>query len=124
MIEGKVNEFREAAIRLAVSGPGNVRQEVEAVLDTGFNGFLTLSKSVIQALGLASAGSRRATLADNSVVALNVYFATVEWLEADREVLVLEAEGGALVGMSLLYGSRVLMNVVEGGDVVIQAVRD
>jgi clan AA aspartic protease len=85
------------------------------VLDTGFNGFFTLSRPVVQALGLLARGSRRATLADGSIVALDVYRATVQWNGQKRRVLVLQAEGGSLVGTSLPYGSRVVLGVVEGG---------
>jgi clan AA aspartic protease len=119
MMEGKISGLREAVIRLNISGP-ECSQEIEAVLDTGFNGFLTLTRPVGQALGLLARGSRRATLADGSIVALDVYRATVQWNGQKRRVLVLQAEGGSLVGMSLLYGNRVVLDVVEGGDVLIE----
>lgn len=64
-------------------------------------------------------GNRRATLGDGSMVVLDLYLATVSWHVQEREVLVLQAEGGALVGMSLLYGSRVVLDVVDGGEVTI-----
>jgi predicted aspartyl protease len=50
---------------------------------------------------------------------LDLYLATVMWNEEEREVLVLQAEGGPLIGMSLLYGYRVILNVVDNGDVII-----
>ena len=113
MIAGKVTAFREATIGLIVMGPNQLRQDVEAVLDTGFNGFLTLSSSVIHGLRLPLVGNRRATLGDGSVVVLDIYLASVLWHEREREVLVVQADGGALVGMSLLYGSRVILHVVD-----------
>jgi hypothetical protein len=36
-------------------------------------------------------------------------------------VLVLAADGGPLVGLSLLYGHRVTLDVVDGGRVSIEA---
>lgn len=78
MIAGKVTANRAAVIRLNVIGPTQSQQEVEAVLDTGFNGFLTLASSEVQALELPLAGSRRAILADGSIVALNVHLARVQ----------------------------------------------
>jgi hypothetical protein len=36
-------------------------------------------------------------------------------------VLVLQADGGPLVGMSLLYGSRMTLDIVDDGDVIIDA---
>lgn len=38
-----------------------------------------------------------------------------------RNVLVLESEGGTLIGMSLLDGCRVVMDVEEGGVVSVES---
>jgi predicted aspartyl protease len=43
MITGKVTPNREAVIEVEVSGPTLPQQEVEAVVDTGFNGYLTFN---------------------------------------------------------------------------------
>jgi hypothetical protein len=32
----------------------------------------------------------------------------------------LQADGGPLVGMALLYGSRVVLHIVDDGDVLIE----
>jgi hypothetical protein len=50
---------------------------------------------------------------------LPVYTATVLWHDQPRSVDVLETQNDALIGMSLLYGSRVLLDVVDGGSVDI-----
>ena len=34
--------------------------------------------------------------------------------------MLLDADGGPLVGMSLLYGSRVTLDVVDGGPITIE----
>ena len=120
MMTGKVTALREATIRLTVTGPGHHWQAVNAVLDTGFNGFLTLPSHIVRALQLSFVGNRRVTLADGSVIVLDLYLATVLWHGQEREVLVLQAEGGPLVGMALLYGSRVVLHVVDDGDVLIE----
>ena len=59
-------------------------------------------------------------LADGSTVFLGVYEATVEWDGHLRHIPV-HMEGGALLGMSLLYGSRLVIDVVDGGAVTIDA---
>jgi hypothetical protein len=51
---------------------------------------------------------------------LGVYDARVLWRGQERFVPVYEAEGGPLVGMSLLRGSRLTVEVEPGGDVVIE----
>ena len=119
MIIGKVTANREAVIELEIIGSNQKRENVETVIDTGFNGYLTLSSDLINYLKLQLAGSRHVTLGDGNVVVLDVYLAKVLWHGQEREVLILEAEGGPLVGMSLLYGSRVMLEVVDNGDVTI-----
>ena len=52
MITGVVNARHEAMIRLSVHYANGQAQEVEAILDTGFSGSLTLPPAVIAALGL------------------------------------------------------------------------
>lgn len=121
MMTGRVTARREATIRLTVTGADQRRHEVEAVLDTGFNGFLTLPSHLVHALRLPLVGNRRTTLGDGSIVVLDLYLATVLWHEHEREILVLQADGGPLVGMSLLYGSRVVLHVVDDGDVLIES---
>ena len=119
MIIGKVIANREAVIELEIIGSNQKRENVETVIDTGFNGYLTLSSDLINYLKLQLAGSRHVTLGDGNVVVLDMYLAKVLWHGQEREVLILEAEGGPLVGMSLLYGSRVMLEVVDNGDVTI-----
>jgi clan AA aspartic protease len=119
MMTGVVTANREATIRLVVAGPDQRQEAIEVVIDTGFNGFLTLPSHVVRALNLPFVGNRRAMLGDGRSVVLDLYLATVMWNEEEREVLVLQAEGGPLLGMSLLYGYRVILHVVENGDVII-----
>jgi predicted aspartyl protease len=52
MITGLVTSFYQATIRLIVRGPTGQAQEVEAVIDTGFDGALSLPSADIAALGL------------------------------------------------------------------------
>ncbi len=120
MITGDVNDALEATIRVTVVGPNRQEVEVDAVLDTGFTDHLTLSSSTIRSLGLPFIGSEDACLADGSLVRLNLYLATAKWHDEERGIVVSEAEGGPLVGMSLLHGSQVVLDVIEGGSVLIR----
>jgi clan AA aspartic protease len=109
MMTGRVTALREATLRLTVIGPDQRPQAVDAVLDTGFNGFLTLPSHVVHTLRLPFVGHRRATLGDGSIAVLDLYLATVLWHEQEREVLVLQADGGPLVGMAMNF---ILFNVI------------
>ena len=66
MISGWVNAFQEAIVRLPVLGPQGQEQAVEAVVDTGFNGHLTLPSELIAELGLPFRSNGRAVLGDNA----------------------------------------------------------
>ena len=55
MITGVVTSFHQATIRLIVRGPTGQAQEIEAVIDTGFDDALTLPPTDIA----ASSCSRR-----------------------------------------------------------------
>jgi len=121
MITGVVTPDREAVFRLVVRGPQGQKRRVEAVIDTGFNGFLTLPHRLVAALHLPYHSGALATLGDGSTVALRKYEATLLWEGQDRDVLVLESAGGSLAGMSLLYGSRMTLDIVDGGPVTIEA---
>jgi predicted aspartyl protease len=53
MMTGTVNTDLEPLLRLTVRDAGGQPHDLEAVIDTGFNGFLTLPPALIAAPGLA-----------------------------------------------------------------------
>jgi predicted aspartyl protease len=66
MIIGAVNTDYEAVIRLFVQGPTGPAHEIDTIIDTGFNGFLTLPPALVAALGLMRRSRGRALLANGS----------------------------------------------------------
>jgi clan AA aspartic protease len=120
MITGVVTASLQAIIRLTARGPEGQEQEVEAVIDTGFDGILTLPPALIAALGLAWRRRGRALLADGSESLFDIYEATVVWDGESRRIAVDEADINPLVGMSLLYGYELIVQAVESGSVIIQ----
>jgi len=52
MITGVVTASHQAIIRLTVHGPEGQQQEIAPVIDTGFDGTLTLPPALIATLGL------------------------------------------------------------------------
>jgi clan AA aspartic protease len=121
MIAGMVNANREATIRLLVRGPQGYQQEIEAIIDTGFTGFLTLPPLLITTLGLAWLCRQPGILADGRVEYFDVYVATVIWDSQPRTVEVEAADTEPLVGMSLLEHHAVRIDVLNGGMVTITA---
>lgn len=119
MIPGSVNANLEATVRLLVRGPGGQEQDLEAVIDTGFNGFLTVSSVLLRQLGLTRIGRSRVRLANGQEELLDLYEIEVVWDGQWRTVEAEVAETDALVGMSLVYGYSVYVEAIEGGRVVI-----
>jgi clan AA aspartic protease len=93
---------------------------VEAVIDTGFDGELTLQEATIRRLGYPYSGSAGGTLADGSEVQVDFYEGRVLWHGADRPVAVIGAEGQPLIGMGLLEGSRLTLEAEPGGKVLVE----
>lgn len=79
MMQGFVNQSCEAIIPLVVSHGNASRQMVEALIDTGFTGFLSLPLSIVESLGLPWIFRDSATLGDGSEVIFEMYRATVIW---------------------------------------------
>jgi clan AA aspartic protease len=119
MITGAVKSD-EGRIRLKVKGLRGREQEVEAVIDTGYTASLTLPPALIAALGLRWRSVDRFTLADGSECFLEVYEAKVVWDGKVRQILVDEAGSDALVGMRLLKGYELKMQVRSRGKVTIK----
>ena len=116
MIVGLVNSLRKAVIALAEHRP-NGQVEIDAVVDTGFN---SLSRALISELGFPFRRRGRAVLADGGEIIFDVYEATVMWDGELRRLEVDEADTDPLVGMGLLDGYELTIEVVTGGAVTIE----
>jgi clan AA aspartic protease len=105
MIAGQVtSDGNEAVLLLDVEDWNGNTHEIRAIVDTGFDRYLTLPPKVIGPLGLSRRGSTRAVLADGSVRDIDTYGATVVWNGKKRNIEVQRAKTVPLVGMSLLSG--------------------
>ena len=111
---------REAVLTLRLLGATGDRAEVDATVDTGFTGALCLSPDLVRSLSLPLAGRGIAVLADGHTVETRIYRTRVVWHGRERGVRVLATKGGPLVGMTLLRGSRLSVDVVPDGAVRIE----
>ena len=121
MIEGVVNGDYEAVVRLTVQGPLGASREIEALIDTGFTGFLTLPPALVTELGLVYRDRGRAMLADGSEALFDNYDVAVLWDSRLRNTRAAAADAIPLIGMRLLGGHVLTVEVEDGGSVVIQA---
>jgi len=119
MIRGRVNAGLDATIPLVLLANGK-RHAVEAVVDTGFNGFLTLPEAIVRNLNLPFESYGHARLADGTERLLSTYSTTIMWDRTEREVEVLQTKAETLIGMSLLQGYHVQMDVMDRGKVTMK----
>jgi clan AA aspartic protease len=122
MMQGVVNPSCEATLSLVVSNANRQSQLIDAVIDTGYTGFLSLPREIIIAVNLPWTGIDRGTLGDGSEVTFEIYAATIIWNGQYRNIPVNEAETDPLVGMSLLHGYDLYIRAVAGGNVTIKAI--
>lgn len=122
-MRGSVNARLEAKLRLTVIGPTGIREEIEAVIDTGFTGSLVIPPAIVKALELVRRSGGTAMLADGTSCSYDNFGAEVEWHGNKRGVLVSALGNEALVGMVLLAGHRLTVDVEPGGEVTVQPLR-
>ena len=121
MMYGKVDQNFEAMIRLVVGNADSKRHAIDALIDTGFTGFLSLPMAVINDLNLKLCGREEGTLGDGSLCTFDVYRGFVIWDGQLRRIDVNAAETTPLVGMSLLKGYRMQLDAIMGGAVTIRS---
>jgi len=120
MITGVVTADREPIIRLMVRGPTGREREIEAAIDPGFDGWLTLPHALIAQLALPWRRRGRAVLADGSQCVFEIYEGTVLWDGRKRRIPVDGADTGPLVGTALLDGCELNVQVRPAGKVTIK----
>ena len=130
MISGQVTAIGEEYGRtlllprvvVSVAGGNRVFRETEATVDTGFNGWLTLTESTITELGLTYHGQRPAAVASGQESMFDLYGALVDWHGQLRSVVVHKSESAPLLGMAMLEGSRLTVEAMACGSVTIEEI--
>jgi clan AA aspartic protease len=122
MMTGTVNANREAILRLTVCDTSGQEHERDAVLDTGFDGWLSLPPDFITALGLRWHRFGRAVLADGSESVFNIYKGVVLWDSQPRTLSIYEMDAEPLVGMSLMYGYELVLPILDGATFTLRSI--
>jgi clan AA aspartic protease len=119
MIRGTVNSNNEAVLPLRVRGPGGTELDVDAIIDTGFTGSITLPPAIISALNLTGQSQVATRLGDGTMCYLDAYDVEIEWDGVWITVVVWEIDATPLLGMGLLTGHEMFIEFVPGGVVDI-----
>ena len=123
MIEGTVNAHLEAVVTLPLLDTEGQTREVDAVVDTGFNGYMILPPMLVADLDLPVMGDGQAILADGSEVTFDVYGVSMLWDGQPRFFEIGAVGVDPLVGMAMIEDHDLSIQVRNGGRVVIQAGR-
>src|SRR4051812_21340427 len=102
---GSLDEFGHPVVQITVHGiHPDMKQEFEAMIDTGFTGFLLMPMLSAFPLGLTLLGTSDYTLADNSTSArlLASGTVTVEGEEVTGVIVLETNECGLLLGIDFL----------------------
>lgn len=119
MILGKVRD-NEVVVRLRAFDSQGIAHELDAVLDTGFSGALSLPRSLVAALGGVWQSHDRVVLGDGRECQFHVFEVPIEWDGEHRLVSALESDCDPLIGMELIQGFEVNFKVRQNGKVTIK----
>lgn len=119
MITGR---FRDSLPRVSLELPTvDGIQTVEFVLDTGFDGDLSLPDEMARRLSGASQGTQLIRLAGGFQRRCPYY--EIVWEDEDSESRVVEVlvmDGNPLMGTAFLKGNLLSIELIEGGEVVAE----
>lgn len=122
MIRGFVNAELEPTLSVSIHRVDGAVFTQSAIVDTGFNGWLSLPSDLIAQLNLTWKRRGRAILGDGSECVFDVYEAVIVWDGTLVTVPIDAADAEPLVGMSLMEGYQLTMQIVTGGSVELRQV--
>jgi clan AA aspartic protease len=118
---GHVDKYGRALISVSLR-PSDLADthEIEAWIDTGFNGDLVLPQQLIDDLDLVPSGTLKAILADGSEITLQRFTCLIDWFGKRRELEVVANEGAfPLLGVGLLRGHDLHLSY-RSGEITIE----
>jgi len=119
MITGVVTGDRDAVLTFRVRGPAGNECDITALIDTGFDGMLSLPRALVTSLGLIYRQQGRALLADGRESLFDIYEARLLWEGCWRRVSVDETGTWPLVGTALLDGNELKIQFQIDGAVTV-----
>ncbi len=120
MIRGRVDLDLQVIVPIEVRGKDGIVRSIEAVLDTGFDGCLSLPGDLIDQLGWESDLPVNVKLANGGEVLWDTWDGYVVWHGRLLNALIFEVNETPLLGMELLEDSQLNIQVLPGGNVLIE----
>ena len=107
-------------VSIELRGEGESVKTVDALLDSGFTGAVSLPSVVVDDLGLEWSGEQSVTLGDGSDVSVDIYEGMVGFAGKWYRCAILATGDVPTVGMHLLRGARISFQAEPGGDISLE----
>jgi clan AA aspartic protease len=117
-MKGSIHQY-QACLTVFFLRDDNPAIGIEFVVDTGFEGAMTLPMEAIRALGLPFIMELDINLADDSSTRVAVHRGQIRWHDEDVAVAVLATGKRPLLGTALLKGSHLGIDFQPEGNVEI-----
>jgi predicted aspartyl protease len=114
--------FRDGFPRISLNFPlvdGGARA-IEFIVDSGFEGDFSLPPDLLSGLDAAYAGEYPIALADLTYRTRPLYQTLVIWQGEERVTEVIAMDGNPLIGLGILQGNSVYMEITHGGRVEVE----
>jgi clan AA aspartic protease len=113
--------FRDHLPRVTLTQPGRSGSiAVEFILDTGFEGDLSLPSNILRQLDTHLLFLSLRAMGDGSLRECPGYHLAWQWNDEPRTVEILALEHNPLLGTMLLESCHLDVDMAEGGEVVIE----
>ena len=108
-------------VRIELHSVGDSPRTVDALLESGFTGAVSLPLRDVLDLKLNRSGEHLVILADASEISVHLYEGFIGFAGKRYRCAVLATGDVPTVGMHLMKGLRVCFEAVEDGDIEIEA---
>ncbi|BAZ10538.1 hypothetical protein NIES4071_23610 [Calothrix sp. NIES-4071] len=102
--------------------PGQPDFSLNFVIDTGFNGYLTLPPQAVRAMSLPPSASIPGTLADGSQVSFSIHLTTIVWDNVEKIVPILASGNKPLLGTAMMQGYHLEIDFEDNGLVSLEKI--
>jgi len=121
MIHGRIIDAR-ATVPVVFRLPGQPDFSLNFVVDTAFNGYLTLPIQAVSAMNLLLHSSAPIKLADGSESLTAIHLATVMWDGVEKIVSVLASGYKPLLGVAMMEGYHLGIDFADNGLVSLEKI--
>ena len=119
MIYGRLID-RKATVPVIFRLPQQPDFSLDFVVDTGFNGYLTLPPQAVSVMNLPLYSSTSIRLADGSEALSAIYLATIVWDDVEKVVHILASGYKPLLGTKMMQGYHLEIDFEDNGLVSLE----